>query len=129
MLNGEQRTVLRQAMSRRLEDLRGLILEELAVEEQQKERMPGDRMGDFRDEAVGADLLRTEDALVGLHRSEAQRLEAALARIDDADFGHCADCGGAIGFERLRAYPGGTRCQPCQGRFESAASTAARRSR
>jgi len=40
--------------------------------------------------------------------------ETGSARAD----GRCADCGGAIGAERLEALPGAVRCIRCQGAWE-----------
>ena len=43
-------------------------------------------------------------------------LDAALTRIEDGSYGSCADCGGRISDERLRALPGATRCFDCADR-------------
>ena len=41
------------------------------------------------------------------------RLKAALARIDEGEFGYCEDCGDEIGAGRLELDPGATRCISC----------------
>ena len=46
-------------------------------------------------------------------RSRQAGLEYALKRIDDADFGYCADCGEEIPFARLLAMPEATLCVDC----------------
>ncbi|MEC3862230.1 TraR/DksA C4-type zinc finger protein [Mesobacterium sp. TK19101] len=45
----------------------------------------------------------------GLRRA----LTAALARIDDGDFGYCDDCGEDIPVKRLELDPTATRCVSC----------------
>ena len=45
----------------------------------------------------------------------------ALARLHDADFGRCGDCGEAIPFERLKLEPWALRCVDCTARRERAA--------
>ncbi|MEM9009822.1 MAG: TraR/DksA C4-type zinc finger protein [Pseudomonadota bacterium] len=46
-------------------------------------------------------------------RAEITRLRAALARLDDDDFGECDDCGAEIGLARLRIEPTLSRCMAC----------------
>jgi RNA polymerase-binding transcription factor DksA len=118
MLNETQREFLRDSMTRQLDELRSLIGDEVRVEEDG--RSSSADVGDFGDEAVDADLVRTEKALVGLHREEVRELAAALRRLAGDSYGRCIDCQAPIGFERLKANPTGTRCQPCQKKFETA---------
>lgn len=118
MLNGEQSAALRAAMIQRLAGLRELIRDETSVEDEAKGGPRAAEVGDFADDTVGADLLRTEDALIGMHRVEAREIEAALDRLSNGRYGLCADCGLPIDFERLRANPTGRRCQPCQRQIE-----------
>ncbi len=47
---------------------------------------------------------------------ERQRIRAALARIDDGEYGQCVDCGDAIGAGRLAADPLAARCLACADR-------------
>lgn len=42
----------------------------------------------------------------------------ALARIHEADFGQCVDCGEAIPFDRLKLEPWAPRCVACENRRE-----------
>lgn len=60
------------------------------------------------------DLARSDATLQAL-----REIDAALQRLQDADFGLCADCGGAIAFDRLRLSPQVTRCITCQSATES----------
>jgi len=52
------------------------------------------------------DDARTRDAL--------EPIEEALERLDDGTYGHCTDCGSAIGSARLLALPYARRCLSCQ---------------
>jgi DnaK suppressor protein len=42
----------------------------------------------------------------------------ALARLHDADFGRCTDCGVAIPFDRLKLEPWALRCVACEAKRE-----------
>jgi DnaK suppressor protein len=42
----------------------------------------------------------------------------ALARVHDADFGRCVDCGQAIAFDRLKLEPWARRCVACESQRE-----------
>jgi DnaK suppressor protein len=46
-------------------------------------------------------------------RGERVRIEAALNRIEDGEYGACADCGEDIAPARLAADPATPRCLPC----------------
>lgn len=46
-------------------------------------------------------------------KTERARLQAALARMDDGEFGYCEDCGEDIAPGRLRLDPAATRCVDC----------------
>ena len=44
---------------------------------------------------------------------EARRLRAALARIDEGEYGYCMDCGEPITPKRLELDPAASRCMSC----------------
>jgi len=44
---------------------------------------------------------------------ERSRLRAALARLDEGDYGYCEECGEAIAPGRLRLDPAAARCVDC----------------
>ena len=44
---------------------------------------------------------------------ERQKLQSALARMDEGEFGYCEDCGDEIAAGRLELDPGVTRCVDC----------------
>ena len=46
-------------------------------------------------------------------QAERRRLMAALARIDEEEFGYCEDCGEEIAEGRLRLDPAAPRCISC----------------
>ncbi|KZY31571.1 molecular chaperone DnaK [Roseovarius sp. HI0049] len=46
-------------------------------------------------------------------KTERARLQAALARMDEDEFGYCEECGDAIAPARLRLDPAATRCVDC----------------
>ncbi len=52
--------------------------------------------------------------------AELQDIEAALARINNGEYGVCIDCGGDIASGRLEIYPTAKRCMACQARRENA---------
>jgi RNA polymerase-binding transcription factor DksA len=87
----------------------------------------GPAMGAYRDLAEDegdraiADLIaETGHALMERELEDLRDLEEALKRLRAATIAHCSDCGSAIDFERLRAYPTAKRCIECQRRHERA---------
>ena len=49
---------------------------------------------------------------------EIELIDAALERIALGNYGTCCDCGNAIGFARLQAYPMARRCIACKRVYE-----------
>jgi DnaK suppressor protein len=47
-----------------------------------------------------------------------RRLQIALTRVADGEYGVCSECGAAIPLKRLRAIPDATTCVACQERLE-----------
>ena len=46
-------------------------------------------------------------------QAERTRLQAALTRMHDGDYGYCEDCGEQIAIGRLRLDPAALRCVDC----------------
>lgn len=74
--------------------------------------------GDIADLAE-VELVRShQNATVERDLQALRDIEAARARIAAGSVGNCIDCGGEIGFERLRVQPTASRCVLCQDLYE-----------
>jgi DnaK suppressor protein len=107
-----------QELQAAIEQRRAALLHELRedVERVRKDRFE-DLAGaapDAGDESVAALIADLDHADVGRDLSELRGLEAARIRLVDGSYGTCANCGGEIGFERLRVNPAAVRCVECQ---------------
>ena len=76
---------------------------------------------------------RNADREVDLARAdrdveELGAVSAALARLHDAHFGLCIDCGEAIPFDRLKLEPWALRCVACESRRERGSGVVSPRS-
>ncbi|AOZ04385.1 conjugal transfer protein TraR (plasmid) [Cupriavidus sp. USMAHM13] len=74
-----------------------------------------------QDEADQADeeiAQRVDDAVLNHYRMELADIAAARTRMSRGKYGTCVDCGQAIDFARLQAYPTAKRCTGCQRRHE-----------
>ena len=85
------------------------------------ERVRRDRFEDLAgaapdpgDESVATLIADLSHADMERDLSELRALEAARARFAQGSYGICAQCGGDIGVERLRANPAAVRCVHCQ---------------
>lgn len=74
------------------------------------------------DEPIGRlsrmDAIQQQNMAVANRRSAEQRLtrvEGALRRIDDGEYGDCLECGEPISLPRLEAQPEALLCVDCQG--------------
>lgn len=70
--------------------------------------------GNSGDEAVANSIIDTQNAVIGMQLHKAIDLNTALERIKNKVYGVCVDCGDAISFERITAYPTAKRCFKCQ---------------
>lgn len=67
------------------------------------------------DDWAAADATAAQDiTLVSRDLAELANVEQALARLADGSYGECLDCGNAIPYARLAAYPAAKRCVACQ---------------
>jgi RNA polymerase-binding transcription factor DksA len=73
---------------------------------------------DAGDEAAASLLRDVTEAEVVRDVGELRDIAAAEGRIAAGRYGVCIDCGTAIDFKRLEAYPTAKRCIACQQRRE-----------
>jgi RNA polymerase-binding transcription factor DksA len=52
--------------------------------------------------------------MIEIHAEMVAAITAALARLDEGDYGRCQECGEEICEKRLRALPFATCCKDCQ---------------
>jgi len=79
----------------------------------------------IRDEGDAAlDELRESSifSLIDLKVEELEKIEDALTRIEEGEYGRCVDCGRWITPARLEVMPYAVRCRACQERREKISS-------
>ena len=82
---------------------------------------------DAGEEAVRDLLWGLNATLFDRHIREIREIEEARTRMQEGEYGTCADCGDEIVFERLQARPTASRCIYCQRQHESTRAFAAAR--
>jgi DnaK suppressor protein len=66
-------------------------------------------------ESAEADIQEDlEFALVQMKSETLNKIDDALARLEQGDYGYCFDCGEEIAEKRLRALPFAVRCKDCE---------------
>ncbi len=55
-----------------------------------------------------------EFALIQMKSETLNKIDDALARLEQGDYGNCFDCGEEIAEKRLRALPFAVRCKDCE---------------
>jgi len=72
-------------------------------------------------ESAEADIQEDiEFALVQMKSETLNKINDALLRLEQGDYGYCFDCGEEIGEKRLRALPFAVRCKDCEEARENA---------
>ena len=83
--------------------------------------------GDFLDVAQSVEHQELARLTATRLAERAKRLQIALTRIADGEYGACSECGTSIPPKRLMAIPDATTCVACQKRLEHLRSWSARR--
>jgi DnaK suppressor protein len=100
----------RQALEAKRADLNKRLGRFTAIPERGSNLGFGKRIGDGTIEAVD----RLNQIGVGTRlESRLERVERALAKLEEGSYGTCDACGGAIDPRRLRAAPESTVCASC----------------
>src|SRR6188474_176798 len=60
-----------------------------------------------------------EFALIQMKSETLNKIDDAIVRLEQGDYGYCFECGEEIGEKRLRALPFAVRCKDCEERREN----------
>jgi RNA polymerase-binding protein DksA len=113
-LNNTELETLKGQLQAAYDRLIGEVQEELVQSGEQHYIDLAGRVTDMGEQSVADALADLDAAMIDRHVHEIREIEMALARITAGSYGDCADCGAAIGFARLKAYPTAVRCIDCQ---------------
>ena len=83
----------------------------------------GGKMNEVLDavESSEADIQdEIEFALIQMKSETLNKIDDALTRLDQGDYGNCFECGEEIAEKRLRALPFAVRCKDCEEAREAA---------
>jgi len=83
----------------------------------------GGKMNEVLDavESSEADIQdEIEFALIQMKSETLNKIDDALARLEQGDYGNCFECGEEIAEKRLRALPFAVRCKDCEEAREAA---------
>jgi DnaK suppressor protein len=77
----------------------------------------GGKMNEVLDAVESSEADIQEDiefALIQMKAETLNKVNDALNRLEDGDYGNCFECGGEIAEKRLRALPFAVRCKDCE---------------
>lgn len=117
-LTERQTEELRGVIDRRREALLAELREDAARTREQPYAEHAGPAPDTGDESVATLIADLEQADVTRDLGEFRSLESARQRLAAGEYGTCIDCGGDIGYARLKATPSALRCIDCQTRHE-----------
>jgi len=113
-LNGRQIDELTMQLNGRTRALGARVREELAASDMQHHRDLAGVVTDTADEALASALVDFDTAIIDRQVAELRDIETARERMTKGTYGICIDCGDAVAYERLVAYPTAKRCVRCQ---------------
>jgi RNA polymerase-binding protein DksA len=118
-LSESQLALLENKLKEQQAELRAEVKEERAESDNERDRRSAREVQDRGDEANTDQWREANAAMIDHHVDEISGIQAALSRVDSGTYGLCVDCGEAIGFQRLQAYPSANRCLQCQSKVEA----------
>lgn len=83
-----------------------------------REKVTDDQVQDPGDQALTSTLESLKLSFQDTEIEEINRIDKALAKIEDDTYGICIDCQEEISEKRLKSYPNAARCLMCQELFE-----------
>lgn len=104
-----------QQIRKRLEEERLHLFRSLQGQNSSPESLESPDMLDI---ATFLEFYEVRSSLDELTKKKIERINKALARLDNGTYGICLDCGGAISAERLEALPYAELCINCQSNRE-----------
>jgi DnaK suppressor protein len=114
LLSPSQLGELDAALRARAQALRADIAAMLRTQDDPRLVGLRNRMEDTDDWAAADAMAAHDITLVSRDLAELANVEQALARLAEGSYGECVDCGNAIPYARLAAYPAARRCVGCQ---------------
>jgi DnaK suppressor protein len=99
---------------RLLEDKKASISSDLAKTRSAEEETSDEATQDIADKAVSSYTREFLYSLTDGERSTLLQIDDAIARIDDASYGLCINCGQPMAEKRLTAVPWAPYCVDCQ---------------
>ncbi len=118
-LSKSQLALLENKLREQQASLRAEVQGERAESDNERDRRSAREVQDRGDEANTDQWREANAAMIDHHVDEISNIQAALSRVDSGTYGLCVDCGEAIGFQRLQAYPSANRCLQCQSKVEA----------
>lgn len=116
-LSPEQiRHLIRLMDDRHVREVQEIDAIEARIRAQREDAPPS---ADWKEAAAMDASSQADAALVRQNRQDVRDILAARERLASGTYGICIDCGGAIGYQRLLAYPTAKRCITCQRRHEA----------
>jgi DnaK suppressor protein len=109
-----------------------------AMLEERRREIQAEVQGKMRDVRAAGEVAKLSDVLDAVESSEADiqedielaliqmksetlnKINDALARLEQGDYGNCFECGEEIAEKRLRALPFAVRCKDCEQAKENA---------
>ena len=118
-LSHEQLTELTKMVEAERISVRADIRNELTKSDNEQYATLAGQVHDAGDESVADLLSDVNTAMISHSIKELREIEAAQERLREGTYGTCEECGEAIPYERLKAYPAARLCIADQERYEA----------
>lgn len=108
-------TMMDERFAQELDEIRAVATR--SRDERAQEALTG-TLADRADQVLSEIATAADYAIVRQDIEDVRDIVAARRRLASGHYGVCVDCGEAIAYERLLAYPTAKRCIACQREYE-----------
>ena len=102
-----------EAIRQKLLQRRDTLIRRMQEIAEEQQHVNGPLSQDFAEQATEREHEEVLDALGEAGRLELSQINRTLERIDDGEYGICADCGESIAEARLQILPNSEYCVSC----------------
>jgi DnaK suppressor protein len=113
-MNKERYEELRRILQERRREMMTEVHSKIRDVRTEAAAAPGHAVGDAAETSEADIQDDIEFALIQMKAETLNKIEEALARLEDGTYGNCFECGEEIAQQRLRALPFAVRCKSCE---------------
>ena len=113
-MNVDRYNELRRILEERRDEIAGEVKDKIRYVRTEATQATTHRIADAGETSESDIQDDIEFALIQMKTETLNKIDSALARLEERTYGYCYECGDEIAEQRLRALPFAARCKDCE---------------